>query len=72
MRDSWCVDYYLLHTGEVEPTTLRGEIWGGAVSFLKLIDPVDVITCVDCYRSPEVRDERERRFRPELYTEAVS
>jgi hypothetical protein len=69
-RDSWRVDYYLLHTGDVEPTTLSGEFLGGVVSFLKLIRPIDVVTCADCYRDPAVRDEREKRFHPELYAEA--
>ena len=71
-RDSWRVDYYLLHTGDVEQTTLVRDEWGGAVSFLKLIRPEDVITCADCYRDPAVRDQREERFRPELHSETMS
>lgn len=68
-RESWSVDYYLLHTGEVEPTTLASEALGGVISFLKLIRPIDVITCADCYRDPAVRGDLDKRFRPELYAD---
>lgn len=64
-RTSYRVDYYSLHTGEVEPVTLIIEDEGLPMTFQKLVRAVDVITCVDCYRAPAVQGERERRFRPE-------
>jgi hypothetical protein len=70
-REAWRVDYYLLHTGEVEPATMMRDDDRGLISFVKLIRSEDVITCVDCYGNPRVRSEREDRFRPERRLEAV-
>jgi hypothetical protein len=67
-RSSYRVDYYALHTGEVEPTTqARSDDPTALVSFLKLLRPTEVVTCVDCYRQPHVRARREVLFRPELF-----
>lgn len=66
-RSSYRVDYYVLHTGDVEPMTLvRSDDVAPLVTFLKLLRPSEVVTCVDCYRQPQVREERELLFRPEL------
>lgn len=64
-RTSYRVDYYSLHTGDVEPVTMVLDEDGPAVTFQKLVSTVNVITCADCYRLPAVREERDRRFRPE-------
>ena len=61
---SYRVDYYSLHTGEVEESTLTTES-GTRVSFFKLLAPVEIITCATCYESAAVRHERDERFRPE-------
>lgn len=61
---SYLVDYYSLHTGEVEESSLTTES-GARVSFFKLLAPVEIITCATCYESAAVRREREQRFRPE-------
>ncbi|MFQ5665081.1 MAG: hypothetical protein ACE5I7_01490 [Candidatus Binatia bacterium] len=64
-RSSYRVDYYALHTGEVEAATMvRGDD-AQAVSVLKLLRVTDFVTCADCYRRPEIRSERELLFRPE-------
>lgn len=63
-RTSYTVDYYALYGGEVEPVRLSLED-GGTLIILRLIKPTDWYTCVDCYRLPEVRQEREVLFRPE-------
>lgn len=66
-RSSYRVDYYLLHTGEVQPTTIaRPDDPSGTVTILKLLRVSTVVTCADCYRQPDVRQERELLFRPEL------
>ena len=66
-RSTYRVDYYALHTGDVEPMTLaRPDDTAPLVTFLKLLRPVEVVTCADCYRQPEIRKERELLFRPEL------
>lgn len=61
---SYRVDYYSMHTGEVEASSLAGDGLE-RVSFLKLLTPIEIITCADCYQQPAVREEREQRFRPE-------
>lgn len=66
-RFAYRVDYYSLHTGEVEATTLKTDDERESITVQKLLTAVDVITCVDCYRQPAVQADRERRFRPERY-----
>ena len=61
---SYAVDYYALHTGEVESNTMMSDD-DRAVTFQKLLRAFVVITCTDCYRDPAIRLEREHRFRPE-------
>ena len=66
-RAAYRVDYYALHTGDVEPMTMATtDDSAPLVTFFKLLRPSDVLTCVDCYRQPQVRRERELLFRPEL------
>ena len=70
-RSSYRVDYYSLHTGDVEPVALQhGD--EPPVTVFKLLTAHDVVTCVECYRKPQVRARRERLFRPELQQEAAS
>jgi len=58
------VDYYPLHTGDVEPASLTTD--GGAqISFLKLLVPLEIVTCANCYELASVQRERDERFRPE-------
>ena len=66
-RTTYHVDYYALHTGEVEAVAVqRAADPERKVTVLRLVQPIDVYTCVDCFARPAVRAERERRFRPEL------
>ena len=70
-RSSYRVDYYWLHTGEVEPSTIqRPDDPSGVMTVLRLLRVSTVVTCVDCYRLPEIRAQRELLFRPELNTAA--
>ena len=64
-RSSYRVDYYALHTGDVEPVQLQHDD-GETVTILRLLKPYELFTCVDCYGKPAVRAERDRLFRPEL------
>ncbi len=65
-RLSYRVDYYALHTGEVEPTTVaRGEDLAELVTIMRLVRGIEIFTCIDCYRQPHVRRERDLLFRPE-------
>ncbi len=66
-RAAYRVDYYGLHTGEVEPVLMtRSEETDVATTVLRILRPYEVFTCVDCYGQRCVREERERLFRPEL------
>ena len=68
-RASYRVDYYALHTGDVEPMTLAPtDDSRPLLTVFKLLRASDVLTCVDCYRQPQVRQQRELLFRPELAT----
>lgn len=50
------VDYYLLHTGKTESAFLKDPDDDTAkIHYLKLSDPVDIITCIDCYAVAEIR-----------------
>lgn len=66
-RSAYRVDYYMLHTGDVEATTMaRSDDPNDVVTVMRLVRAVEIFTCVDCYRRPPVRRERERLFRSEL------
>jgi hypothetical protein len=66
-RSTYRVDYYALHTGEVEPATIaRRDDPEDIVTVMRLVRAWEIFTCVDCYRSSGVRRERERLFRSEL------
>jgi hypothetical protein len=66
-RSSYRVDYFGLHTGEVEPMTIpQHDDPSVVVTVMRLIRAWEVFTCAECYRRPEVRREREALFRPEL------
>lgn len=66
-RSAYRVDYYALHTGEVEPVSVaRGEEADVVSTVLRLLRPAEIVTCVDCYGQASIRAEREQLFRPEL------
>jgi hypothetical protein len=50
------VDYYRLHTGHCEVDFLLSpKPDARPLRYLRLTHPIDIITCVDCYARPEVR-----------------
>jgi hypothetical protein len=66
-RTSYTVGYYALYGGCVEEATLTRPLEdGGSLTILRLVEPTEWYTCADCYRLPEVLDEREGLFRPEI------
>ena len=69
-RSKCRVDYYELHTGQVEAALMRRGEDGPVQVYQRLLVPEQVVTCADCYRNPVIQDERERRFRPELFEPA--
>ena len=69
-RTDYCVDYYSIHTGEAEPFSIASDDGERRLTFLRLLSAVEIVTCADCYRDPEVQRRRERRFRPEAGEDA--
>ena len=66
-QSSYRVDYYTLHTGDVEPTTMaRSDDPSDVVAVMRLVRACEIFTCVDCYGQAPVRRERELLFRTEL------
>jgi hypothetical protein len=57
------VDFYLLHTGETEWEFLFNPRQDAPpLKYRKLIRPIDVFTCVQCYARPEIRQILEDDF----------
>lgn len=57
------VDYYLLHTGRTELAFRKDPKEDmPLLQYLKLIDPVDVISCIDCYANPEIKKRLDEDF----------
>jgi hypothetical protein len=70
-RTSYHVDYYALHTGDVEPVTIkRADESEPLMTVLKLVRPTHVFTCCDCYFQPTIRAQRDQLFRPEMLAES--
>ena len=63
-RTTYEVDYYRLHSGRGERCRVAGDD-GRGLTYVKLLDQFELITCTQCYRRAEVRAVRERRFRPD-------
>ena len=58
------VDYYLLHTGRTEWTFLKNPKEDmPALQYLRLSQPVDIISCADCYAKPQVKKLLEDDFK---------
>ena len=55
-QKSYKVDYYLLHTGHAQwEYFLNSKQDALPVRYLKVTQPIDVLTCVQCYARPEIR-----------------
>jgi hypothetical protein len=55
-QKAYRVDYYLLHTGATEwAYFVNPKFDAPPVRYRKLIQPRDIITCIDCYALPHVR-----------------
>jgi hypothetical protein len=66
LRGGYRVDYYTLHTGDAEPVLVaQPDAAAPPVTVWRLLRAINIVTCVECYRLPEIRREREALFRPE-------
>jgi hypothetical protein len=55
-QKAYKVDYYLLHTGPTEwAYFVNPRFDAPPIRYRKLIEPTDIITCVDCYAHPAIR-----------------
>ena len=62
-QKSYKVDYYLLHTGETEWAFFTNSKEDALpFRYLKLTQPIDIITCVQCYAYPEIRQRLDDDF----------
>ena len=55
-QKAYRVDFYLLHTGQTEwAYFVNPKEDADPVRYRRLIQPKDIITCVDCYALPKIR-----------------
>jgi hypothetical protein len=55
-QKSYKVDYYLLHTGYTQwEYFLNPKPDTSPLRYLKLVQPTDILTCVQCYGRAEIR-----------------
>ncbi len=69
---SYRVDYYRLHTGQTEwDLFLNPKQDAAPIRYLKLTQPIEILTCTACYARPEIRQRLDDDFtgrRPLLET----
>lgn len=57
------VDYYLLHTGRTEWSFLKDpKEEAPPLHYLRLTQPVDIISCTDCHAKPQIQKRLEEDF----------
>jgi hypothetical protein len=62
-QKSYRVDYYLLHTGQTEWAFFTNPKEDNLlVHYLKLTQPIDIITCIECYACAEIRQRLDDDF----------
>ncbi len=58
------VDYYLLHTGATEWAFFKDRKEDAPLlRYLKLTQPIDILTCVDCYANPQIKKRLDDDFK---------
>ena len=62
-QKSYKVDYYLLHTGNTEWAFFTKPNQDAlSLRYLKLTQPIDIFTCVQCYATPDIRQRLDADF----------
>lgn len=57
------VDYYLLHTGRTEWSFFKSPNEDAPTfQYLKLTDPTDIFSCIQCYSQTEIRKRLDNDF----------
>jgi hypothetical protein len=54
-RTGYAVGYYLLHTGPTGEATIRRGDDESALTYLRLLDVVEIVSCPRCFAEPEVQ-----------------
>lgn len=57
------VDYYLLHTGRTEWSFFKDPKEDAPpLRYLRLSQPVDILSCTECYANPQIKQRLEEDF----------
>jgi hypothetical protein len=64
-RSSYTVDYYSVFGGAGEVCSFIGDDGQRGATYVKLLDPRQVTSCVQCYHQAAVQAERNHCFQPE-------
>ncbi|HJQ84738.1 MAG TPA: hypothetical protein VKA21_11705 [Candidatus Binatia bacterium] len=54
-RMGYTVGHYVLHTGTTEDATVRRRDDEAPITYRRLVEPVEVVTCPTCFARPDVR-----------------
>ena len=63
-QKSYKIDYYRTHTGTGQWDYFESSKENTPpIRYLKLTDPVNILTCVQCYQRPEIKQKLDDDFR---------
>jgi hypothetical protein len=54
-RSGYTVGYYVLHTGRTEDATVRRRDDEAPLTYHRLVEPVELVSCPACFTQPDVR-----------------
>ena len=54
-RAGYTVGFYLLHTGPTDEATMRRRDDEAPLTYRRLLEAVEVVSCVGCFARPDVR-----------------
>ena len=55
LRSGYEVGYYVLHTGPTEDATVRRRDDEAPITYRRLVEGVEVVSCARCFALPEMR-----------------
>lgn len=62
-KDGYEVDYYALVTGNLVPVLVdENETGEGVFQYFKIEQTVEIITCISCWRNPEIKKKIASQF----------
>ena len=54
-RTGYVVGYYVLHTGRTEEAAVRRRDDEAPITYRRVLEPLDVVSCPQCFGEPEMR-----------------